>query len=116
MRRNKAESSDALRAVDAVYGKDEREWTAGVEEERVKFEVAIQLHKLRTEAGLTQCELAKLVGTSHSHIARLEDAEYEGHSLSMLRRIAAALNSRVEIRIVPGRQAKPGRRTSRVAP
>jgi hypothetical protein len=31
----------------------------------------------------------------------LEDADYEGHSLSMLRRIAAALSQRVEIRFVP---------------
>ena len=30
-----------------------------------------------------------------------EDANYEGHSLAMLNRIAAALNQRVEIRFVP---------------
>ena len=52
-------------------------------------------------------QLAKLVGTTPSVICRLEDADYEGHSLAMLRRIAAALNKRVEIRFVsvrPGRQ------------
>jgi hypothetical protein len=36
-------------------------------------------------------------------ICRLEDADYEGHSVSMLRRIATALNRRVEIRFVPQR-------------
>lgn len=61
---------------------------------------------MRTEAGLSQRELAKKVGTTASAICRLEDADYEGHSLSMLRRIAAALGRRVEIRFVPaGRQA-----------
>ena len=31
----------------------------------------------------------------------MEDAEYEGHSMAMLNRIAAALNQTVEIRFVP---------------
>jgi len=44
-------------------------------------------------------------GTNASVICRLEDAEYEGHSLAMLRRIAAALNQRVEIRFVPIRRS-----------
>ena len=45
--------------------------------------------------------LAKLIGTTASVICRLEDADYKGHSLVMLNRIAAALNRRVEIRFVP---------------
>jgi transcriptional regulator with XRE-family HTH domain len=45
---------------------------------------------MREDAGMTQSELAKTVGTSQSVIARLEDAEYAGHSLSMLERIAVA--------------------------
>ncbi len=48
-------------------------------------------------AGLTQTELAKLIGSKQPVIARLEDADYEGHSLTMLQRIAIALNQRVEI-------------------
>ena len=39
-------------------------------------------------------------GNLHSVIARLEDADYQGHSLSMLQRIASALNKRLEIRFV----------------
>ncbi len=45
-----------------------------------------------------------MVGTTALVICRLEDADYEGHPLAMLQRIAAALNKRVEIRFVP-RQA-----------
>jgi hypothetical protein len=34
---------------------------------------------------------------------RLEDADYQGHCLAMLRRIAAALDKRAEIRFLPVR-------------
>ena len=73
----------------------------GRDEAKANLEVARKLFELRTEAGLTQRQLAKLVGTSPSAVCRLEDADYEGHSLSMLRRIAAALSKKVEIRFVP---------------
>ena len=53
---------------------------------------------------LSQRELAKAVGTTASVICRLEDADYEGHSLAMLRRIARALDRRVEIRFVSARR------------
>ena len=55
----------------------------------------------RKMAGLTQTELAKLIGSKQPVIARLEDADYEGHSLTMLQRIAIALNQRGEINFVP---------------
>ena len=74
-----------------------------LEEERANAEVARKIYELRQKAGLTQQELAKLVGTTPSVICRFEDADYEGHSLSMLRRVAAALDKRVEIRFVPVR-------------
>jgi DNA-binding XRE family transcriptional regulator len=75
------------------------------EEEVVDAELARKVFDLRTGAGLTQRELAKLVGTTPSVISRLEDADYEGHSLAMLRRIAGALGKRVEIRFVTDRRA-----------
>ncbi|QEH31679.1 helix-turn-helix protein [Aquisphaera giovannonii] len=74
---------------------------AAVEEEMENAEVGRQIYDLRTKAGLTQAKLATLVGTTASVISRLEDADYDGHSLSMLRRIARALNRRVEIRFLP---------------
>jgi transcriptional regulator with XRE-family HTH domain len=67
----------------------------------IHAEMAKLLYDLRTKAGLTQRQMAKKVGTTASAICRLEDADYEGHSLSMLRRIASALGKRVEIRFVP---------------
>ena len=55
----------------------------------------------RTRAGLTQTQLAELIDTKQPVIARLEDADYEGHSLSMLQRIAEALGQRLEVSFVP---------------
>lgn len=76
-----------------------------LEEARANEEIARKIHELRTKAGLTQAQLARLVGTTASVICRLEDADYEGHSLAMLRRIAGALNQRVEIAFVPIRKS-----------
>ena len=65
------------------------------------MEIGRLIQDLRMKSGLTQRELAKLVGTTASVICRLEDADYEGHSLAMLRRIATAMKKRLEIRFVP---------------
>jgi ribosome-binding protein aMBF1 (putative translation factor) len=69
-----------------------------LEQERANLDVARKIYELRTRSKLSQAELARKVGTTQSVISRLEDADYEGHSLAMLRRIAAALERRVEIR------------------
>jgi transcriptional regulator with XRE-family HTH domain len=70
-------------------------------ESSLNAQVSQIIYDARKQAGLTQKQLADLVGTTQSVIARLEDADYEGHSLSMLARIAAALNQKVEIKISP---------------
>jgi ribosome-binding protein aMBF1 (putative translation factor) len=67
----------------------------------VNIEAAQLIHAMRTKAGLSQRELARRVGTSASAINRLEDADYEGHTIAMVRRIATALNRRLELRAVP---------------
>jgi len=76
------------------------------EEEVINAEIARKIYELRTKTALTQQELAARVGTSKSAICRLEDADYEGHSLSMLKRIAEALDKRVEIRFVPAKRLR----------
>jgi len=65
------------------------------------WDVALQITALRQQAGLSQKELAKLLHTSQQQISRLESAGYEGHSLSMLRRVADALHSRVRVIFEP---------------
>ena len=96
----KRATSDAVSILHRRYYRGNPRRLAELENARAGAEVARRIHKLRTDAGLTQKELAELVGTSHSVISRLEDDDYRGHSLAMLRRIAAALNKRVEIRFV----------------
>ena len=71
---------------------------------RLNASVAQLIYDAREKAGLTQKELAELFGTKQPVIARLEDADYEGHSLAMLHRIATALGQRLEIRLI--QQAK----------
>lgn len=96
----KKNTTDAVDILHSRYYLGRPTRLASLEEARSNDEVARKIYQLRTKAGLTQRQLAKLVGTSASVICLLEDADYEGHSLGMLRRIAAALNRRVEIRFV----------------
>jgi transcriptional regulator with XRE-family HTH domain len=80
---------------------DDPERVASYERSRADSEVAGAVYRLRTDAGLSQRALAARIGTTASVICRLEDADYDEDSLSMLRRIAAAVGRRVEIRFPP---------------
>jgi len=100
-KKKKRPTTDAVAILHRRYYKGRPDRIAGLEKARADDQVARKIVELRTRAGLTQRQLAKLVGTTASVICRLEDADYEGHSLAMLNRIAAALNRRVEIRFVP---------------
>jgi transcriptional regulator with XRE-family HTH domain len=65
------------------------------------WDVALQIAALREQAGLSQKDLAKLVKTSQQQISRLESPSYEGHSLSMLRRVADVLHARIRVVFEP---------------
>jgi transcriptional regulator with XRE-family HTH domain len=72
------------------YRRAEEEWN-----------VALQLAALREVRGLTQREVARLVGTTQQQISRMESADYRGHSLSMLRKVAETLGASVRVLIEP---------------
>ena len=95
-----AKVREATQILDQITGDDE-ELQRMVVEETLNAEVAHLIYEARTAARLTQTELAKMIGTKQPVIARLEDADYEGHSLSMLQRIATVLKQRIEIRFAP---------------
>ena len=76
------------------------------EQEVINADIARKIYDLRTKAGLSQRDLARKIGTNASVICRLEDADYEGHSLLMLKRIAGVLDKRVEIRFLPARRLR----------
>jgi ribosome-binding protein aMBF1 (putative translation factor) len=102
MRKNKvmAKTRDALKIIDRITG-DDPELKELIEKETINAQVARMIYEARNKARLTQQQLAELVGTKQSVIARLEDADYEGHSLTLLQRIATALHQKLEIHLVP---------------
>lgn len=109
-KRPKRRTADAVAILYRRLVEGNPEMEALLAAEEAQLEVAEQLYRLRTQAGLSQREMAEKVGTTASAISRLEDADYQGHSLAMLRRIAAALDKRVEISFVP--LAKPPKHSS----
>ena len=65
------------------------------------WDIAFQIHDLRKKGGLTQTQLAKLVGTRQSNIARIESADYAGYTFKTLEKVTNALKARLQIRIIP---------------
>jgi predicted transcriptional regulator len=94
-----AKTNDALKIIDSLTS-DDSEMESLIREASLNAIVAQLIYEARTARGLTQKQLADRVGTKQSAIARLEDANYDGHSLSMLQKIAGALNQKVEIRFL----------------
>jgi DNA-binding XRE family transcriptional regulator len=64
-----------------------------------ELEPGYQIARLRIQHGLTQAELAKMIGTRQPSIARLENGS-SVPSLSFLQRIADALDARIELHVV----------------
>jgi ribosome-binding protein aMBF1 (putative translation factor) len=103
-----ARTNNALKVLEKVTGNNlaiKRE----IAHARTNFEVAQMIYDARTKAGLSQRELADLIASKQPVIARLENADYDGHSLSMLQRIAEALEQRLEMRFVPARKGRRNR-------
>ena len=89
-------TTDVLKIIEKTNCTDQ-ELQEMIAEASINAHVAQLIYEARIKAGLTQQQLADLIGTKQSAIARLEDADYEGHSLSMLQKIARALNQKLEI-------------------
>src|SRR6266581_2635630 len=71
------------------------------------WDVALQIAALRQKAGLSQKDLARKLRTSQQQISRLESPSYEGHSLSMLRRVADVLGATVRVTLAPKGESEP---------
>ncbi len=99
MKKNK-KTTNALKILHNRYIGDDADRNALLQTERVNADVARMIYELRKESGITQKELADLTNTTQSVISRLEDSDYEGHSLSMLSRIAKALNKGLKVQVV----------------
>lgn len=86
---------------------------AEVNDEYLRVNVAEQIYAARKQAGMTQRELADACGMKQSAIARLESTDYEGHKLGTVRRIAAALNLRMQLTFVPPAAPQKRRRAKK---
>ncbi|MBI4965189.1 MAG: helix-turn-helix domain-containing protein [Desulfomonile tiedjei] len=94
-------SSDAFEWAYNEFVGNDPESMALFKEYEVKADIGQQVYDLRTRSGMTQAQLAELVGIAESVIHDLEEADYEGDSLTMLVRIASVLNQKIEVRFVP---------------
>src|ERR1039457_196053 len=103
-----ARTKDALKILERMTGRSAR-IREGIANARINLEVAQMIYDARTKAGLSQRELAEMVGSRQSVMARLEDADYRGHSLSMLQRIGNVLGQRLELRYVSANRRGPRR-------
>jgi DNA-binding XRE family transcriptional regulator len=70
------------------------------QEERQALKLAMKIAELRDQKGLSQQQLAKLMGTSQQAISRIESGEYEGFTLKTLEKIAEATGMKVKIEFV----------------
>jgi DNA-binding XRE family transcriptional regulator len=70
------------------------------QEERQALKLAMKIAELRDQKGLSQQELAKLMGTSQQAISRIESGDYEGFTLKTLEKISEATGMRVKIEFV----------------
>ena len=76
------------------------EFKAHYQEERQALKLAMKIAKLREKKGLSQQQLAKLMGTSQQAVSRIESGEYEGFTLKTLEKIAEATGTKVKIDFV----------------
>ena len=84
----------------------DKDFAARFEKAGEAWDIALKLAALRKESGMSQKELAERVGTTQQQISRLESPSYEGHSLSMLRRVAGFLGATVHVELKKERDQK----------
>ena len=93
-------TNDGMEIIKQRFGIDPRT-DPNVQVFAEEFHIAQMVYDARQTAGTTQKQLADMIGTTESVIAELEDADYEGDSLSLLRRIADALHMKLRVELVP---------------
>lgn len=81
--------------------KEDPSFQEGLDKAEEAWDIAFQIINLREKTGLTQKELADLVGTKQSNIARIESADYTGYTFKTLEKVTKALKAKLEIRIIP---------------
>ena len=101
--KRKAKMSSATRVLfDRFYrGKPER--IAQLKRTRQELALGRKIRELRENRGLSQAQLARALGTQAPAISRIEDADYDGHSLRILRKIADYFDQHLVVSFEPKR-------------
>ena len=97
-----AKTKNIATILDGMIG-DDAELRDLIREAKTNADIAQMIYDARMEAGLSQAALADLIGSKQQTISQLESADYEGHSLTMLRRIADALEQELVVQFVPAK-------------
>ena len=97
MKIEKQYTTDGIKILNDLFVRNDQEMVDLLKKERVKADIAQKIYDMRIAEGLTQKQLADRIGTTPSVISRLEDSDYDGHSLKMLQKIARALNYQLDI-------------------
>ena len=102
-------SAELVNVLDILRADEETDsqLAALVEEERRKLKLGLRLLQMREKAGMTQAQLARIIGTAQPAIARIESGEYERVSLTTLIKIAHALGFNINLDF---RRAKTNRK------
>ncbi len=95
--RKKRTTKDAVEIVDRIFGKDDPDWDRRCLEEEVKARIGQVVYALRSDAHLTQTQLAEMIGSTQEVISKVENADYDGSALEMLFRVCVALKKRFTV-------------------
>lgn len=105
---SKRKVSDAVELMDRWYGHTPG-WDALLAEEELNMQIGQAVYDLRNAAGLSQQQLAELAGTTQAVISRVENADYTGNAMEILKRVSLALRVKITISCaVPPEQPQPG--------
>jgi transcriptional regulator with XRE-family HTH domain len=78
----------------------DRKFREEFEQEYKNLVISEKIAELRHKAHLTQEELAQRIHTTKSAISRYESNNYQGYSLSLLQKIAAACGADLQVGFV----------------
>lgn len=72
-------------------------------------DISRQLVRLRISRKLTQAELASRIGCKQADVSRMEKEDYNGYTVSGLRKVAEGLGAKIELEIIPDETSARGR-------
>ena len=101
--KRKGKTSSATEVLfDRFYrGKPQR--IAELKRTRQELALGRKIRELRESRGLSQAKLARALRTQAPAISRIEDADYDGHSLRILRKIADYFDQHLVVSFEPKR-------------